>query len=334
MAPHFFRTYERVINYSHTLARREYRGLGFRSPVDLALGKDGVIYVVSRAEEISAGSGGIRIVMLNIKEEYLGDFGQYGEGDGEFRWPTSVAVDSQQNVYVSDELLHRISIFDPRGKFLSRWDVPQPEGAEPSGPTSLAFDKNDNLYVVDGTNHHVGVFTEQGKLLHQFGSQGDGPGQFNMPWGITLDGQGNVWLADWRNDRIQKLTAEGKFLASVGSSGDLAGQFNRPTNIAVDHDGDVFVTDWMNHRVQAFTPELRYSTSLVGDATFSPWALQKLEPNAGVMRQLGMVRDLSPLQRFLYPVAVEVDPESRILVLETGFNRIQVYQKQLEAAVR
>ena len=328
MAAHFFRTNERVFNFSHTLGRMDYRGLGFRSPIDLALGND-LVYVISRAEEASVKSlGGIRIIMLTMGEQYVGDFGQYGDGDGEFRWPSSIALDSGGNVYVCDEWSQRISIYDPKGKFLARWQVPAHSGGETPRPTGLAFDRNDHLYVVDRANHCVLVFTKEGKSLHQFGAHGTEAGQFDMPWGITIDQADNVWIADWRNDRIQKLTLDGGFLASVGGSGDLPGEFNRPTGIAVDREGDVYVADWLNHRVQVFTPELRYVTSLLGDATFSPHAWQKINANIPLLRMLGMVRDLSPVQRFSYPVALEVDPQGRLVVAETGFHRLQVYEKQ------
>ena len=42
------------------------------------------------------------------------------------------------------------------------------------------------------------------------------------------------------------------------------------------------------------------------------------------------VTDLSVMERFLFPVAVEVDSQARVAVLETGRHRIQVYQKQTD----
>ena len=119
-------------------------------------------------------------------------------------------------------------------------------------------------------------------------------------------------------------------MASLGSTGDLPGQFNRPTNVAVDQTGDIYVTDWLNHRVQVFTPELRYITTLLGDATFSAWNWEKIKSNPAMVRQLHLLNDLSVMERFLFPVAVEVDSQARVAVLETGRHRIQVYQKQTD----
>ena len=332
MAAHFFRISDRIFNYSHTVGRREYKGSGFRHPIAFALGKDGVVYVLSRAHEETVWyEGGRRVTMLTLKEEFVGEFGKYGDGDGEFRWPTSIALDSQQNLYLSDEWLRRVSIYDPRGNFLSKWEVPSPNADTPGAPTNLVFDGDDNLYVVDRTGNCVQVFTKDGKFLHRFGSQGTGPGQFDMPWGISIDPKGHVWVADWRNDRIQKLTPEGKPLACFGSSGDLPGQFNRPTGVAADQEGDIYVADWRNHRVQVFTPEFKYVTSLLGDATISDWNWEKLKSNPDNLLQYRLLKDFTPLQRFYYPVAIELDNDGRVLVLETASHRIQVYQKMTAA---
>ena len=330
MTTHLFGITDRVFNYSRTLGRMEFGGFGFRHPVDFASGKNGFVYVVNRANEERVKSlGGVRVTMLTLKEEYVGEFGRYGDGDGEFRWPTSIALDSQDNVFVSDEWLQRITMFDPKGKFIAKWQMPASPGEEIPRPSGLAFDEDDNLYVVDRANHRVQVFTGKGNLIRQFGGFGSGEGQFNMPWGVTVDSGGNVWVADWRNDRIQKLTPEGEYLGGLGSSGDLPGQFNRPTNLAVDQDGDIYVADWRNNRVQVFTPDFRYVTSMLGDATLSPWAWEKIRSSPLLVKQYQLMKDMTPLQRLLYPVAVEVDSEGAVAVLETARHRIQVYQKEM-----
>ena len=328
MTSHFFGLNDRTYRYSHTIGQQAVGGAGFNMPTDLALGDDQVIYVVNRSfVESEVARPGIRVVMTNLDEEYLGDFGGYGDQGGKFIRPTSIALDSQQNVYVSDEWLQRISIFDKSGHFLDKWGVAGSQDGEFNRPSGLAFDKEDHLYLVDSANHRVQIFTRDGKFLDQFGALGNGPGQFNMPWSINIDGQGRVYVADWRNDRVQKFSPGGNFLASFGSSGDLAGQFNRPTGVAVDKDGDIYVADWMNHRVQVFTPEFRFITSFRGDATTSKWGERKLRANPDYMRMLGLVTDMSKVQRFFFPVAVAVDEKGGVIIADGARMRLQVYIK-------
>lgn len=336
MATHFFGLNDRAYRYSHTIGQNGVDGPGFYQITDLAIGKDGfdpaqpkgVIYVVNRAvPEAERSRTGIRVVMTNMQEDYLGDFGGYGDGDGKFVRPTAIALDSEQNVYVSDEWLQRISVFDKRGQFLDKWGAVGSEDGEFDRASGLAFDGKDNLYLVDSANHRVQIFTKDGKFLDKFGTEGSGQGYLNLPWGITIDHRGDVYVADWGNDRIQKFGPDGKFLAAFGSSGDLLGQFNRPSDVAVDLDGDVYIADWMNHRVQVFTPDFRYVTDFKGDATISKWAERKLRANPGQMRMYGLIRDMSPLQRFWYPVAVEVDEQGQVVIADANRFRLQIYKK-------
>ena len=334
MGSFFFGLTNRTFKYSHTVGRQESAGSGFRNPMDLALAPGGLVYVVNHSyDELAEGRQGVRVSMVTLEEEFKGEFGSYGDGDGQLLRPTSIALDSEQNVFVSDGWLQRISVFDKDGNFLAKWGVEGAGDGQMDRPSGLAFDKDDNLHVVDCMNHRIQVFTRDGKFLKKFGSFGSVEGQLNMPWGITVDRDGYVWVADWRNDRIQRFTPDGEFLATFGSSGNLAGEFKRPTHMTVDQDGDIYVTDSLNHRVQVFTPEFRHITTLVGDATISKWGMDKLQANPSMLQMLGLVRDLSPWQRFWYPVAVEVDDQRRIIVVELAAQRIQVYRKEAPAAV-
>ena len=44
------------------------------------------------------------------------EFGTYGDDDGKFIWPVAIALDSLENVYVTDEWLNRVSAYDRDGQ--------------------------------------------------------------------------------------------------------------------------------------------------------------------------------------------------------------------------
>ena len=326
MATHLFGITTRLYHSHRTIGRYELAGTGFTCPMDLAIGANGVIYVPNRSWEYRPD--GVRVTMFTIDEEYIGQFSQFGEGDGELVWPTCIALDSNQNVYVTDDWLNRVSVFDKDGKFLDKWGAPGSGDGQINKPAGIGFDKEDNLYLVDSANNRVQKFTKDGKYLAKWGAAGSGEGQFQLPWGLTIDDRGDVYVADWRNDRIQKFTPDGRFLAEFGSSGSGVGEFNRPTDVSVDRDGDFYVADWLNDRVQVFTPDGRHITSLTGDATISKWAQEKLDANPSMIIQRNSVRDLGPEQRFWRPKAVAIDDEARVLILDANRYRLQVYQKE------
>jgi len=224
MSTHFFGIKDWTFTYSHSVGRNEFAGTGFRNPVDLALGADDVVYVINRSYENRPD--GIHVTVVTLNEEYITEFGSAGEGDGQFTWPTSIALDKDGNVYVADEWLNRISIFDKDGTFLSKWGKPGSGDGELNKPAGLAI-TNGTIFVSDSRNHRIQKFSLDGKYLGQFGIFGSGPGELNMPWGLGLDTDGNVYVADWRNDRIQKFSPDGQPLASFGQSGSGVGQFNR-----------------------------------------------------------------------------------------------------------
>ncbi len=131
-------------------------------------------------------------------------------------WPVAIAIDAERNLYISDEALHRISIFDTQGRFLGKWGVKGNGAGMFDRPAGIAFDPDQHLLVVDGLNNRIQRYTTDGRFLGQWGQGGRGPGELNLPWGITVDRAGDVYVADWRNDRLQKFDAQGKFLASYG----------------------------------------------------------------------------------------------------------------------
>ena len=324
-----------AFQYSHTIGQYVYFGPGFRNPLDMARGEGDLIYVVSRSLEHRPN--GKRVTILTVGEDYVGEFarGVTGRGvvetsvaDGSLIWPTSIALDMGGNVYVADEWLNRISIFTKDGDWIGKWGTPGDGDGEINRPSGLAFDQDDNLLMVDSLNNRIQRFTKDGKFLGKWGRAGSAEGEFNIPWGIDVDSLGNVYVADWRNDRIQKFTPEGRFLMKFGSSGTGEGEFNRPTGLAVDKDGIIYVTDWGNDRLQVFGADGGFITKMTGDATISKWGRDKMDANPEVWKEREIAQGLEREKLFWRPVAVEVDDEGRVFVLECARNRIQVYRKQ------
>ena len=330
MSTHFFGISSRTFSYSHSVARAEFSGNGIRNAVDLALGEDDTIYALNRSYENRPD--GIHITVFTQDEDYVTEFGAYGEGDGEFVWPTALAIDSKGNVYVADEWLNRISIFTSDGEYVSKWGTAGSGDGELDRPAGLAVDADDNLLVVDSRNNRVQKFTSDGKFISKFGSFGDGPGQFNMPWGIGLGPNGDIYVADWRNDRIQQFNATGEWQASFGQSGSNIGQFNRPTSVSVDKDGDIYVADWLNDRVQVLGPDGRFITELRGDHQISKLGREKLVSNPDMIRQrsLAYANDPGYDKNLTHPCSVKTDAQGRIVILDHTRNRIQVYRKDPE----
>ncbi|MCH7844081.1 MAG: NHL repeat-containing protein [Chloroflexi bacterium] len=324
------------VQYSKTIGRGEQFGPGFNYPVFVARGKEGVMYVLCRGSEFRPE--GVRVTVCTTDEEYISTFArgvnfqgphEFNTDDGSLVWPTCIALDSQENLFISDEWLNRISSFSKDGDYLGKWEEKSGTGdGELDRPSGMVFDADDNLYIVDSGNHRVQKFSKDGKFLMKFGSEGSGDGEFNMPWGIAIDDDGDLYIADWRNDRIQKFSPDGKFLMKFGSSGSGEGQFDRPTGVAVDRDGVIYVADWLNNRMQVFDQEGNFVVAKTGDAGISKWGMDKLDANAEMWGERDRAQGLEREKDFWGPTGVTVDDEGNIFVPESARNRIQVYKTQ------
>ena len=326
----------RVYDFSHAVGRLNAYGEGFTSHRAVVAGEGCTVYVLNRGQDAKGNifGGRARVGKWNIpmvpgEEHWLVDIGGSGDAEGQFLWPCGIDLDSEENIYVTDEWLNRVTIFDKDGKLLGVWGTPGDGDGELDRPAGIAIDKNDDLYIVDSLNHRVQKFTKDGKYLAQWGSLGSKEGEFDSPWGIALDREGYVYVADHMNHRLEKFTPDGDFVTLFGSYGTGPAQLNHPSDVSVDPDGDIYVCDWANNRVQLFAPDGRFLTSLLGDAQeFSRDAKVEAESNPDAMKARRKVHSLEPEWRFAMPQGLTFDAENnRLIVTDTVRYRLQIYNK-------
>ena len=317
----------------------DFGGRAFNLPTAMVIRGDGRIFVASRANT-NASSQTVGIQMVNRSHDFFGKIGDPGREPGQMIGPTALALDAEDNLYLADDVLQRITVFDREGELSATWGTTGSGDGEFDGPSGMVFDSDDNMVLVDHKNHRVQRFTKDGKYLSKWGSFGDGDGQFNLPWGIAQDRDGNLYVADWRNDRIQKFTPDGEFLAKYGGSGTGDGQFNRPSGVAVDSEGNIYVADWGNQRLQVLDADGVFLQKLRGEATLGLWAqeyisAQKDEEKARSTYVPVFDVDTDDVHEasariepyFWDPVAVTLDDEDRAYVLETCRHRFQIYER-------
>jgi len=114
----------------------------------------------------------------------------------EFAMITDLTLDRHGNVYVSDKLKSRVTVFDSSGKYLRSYGHP---GSAPDSivrAKGIAVDNEDRVWVVDaGPACAVKVFSNEGDFLMFFGTLGTEPGQMYLPADVIIDFE-NVELFD------------------------------------------------------------------------------------------------------------------------------------------
>ncbi|MEY2539902.1 MAG: hypothetical protein QOG67_3642 [Verrucomicrobiota bacterium] len=153
-------------------------------------------------------------------------------GDGLFDHPHGLRIDTDDNIWTTDDGNHLVLKLDSEGRVLfvlGRRGVAAEADWLFNEPTDVAFGKEGAIFVSDGYgNSRVMKFDRTGRFLKSWGSYGTNPGQFNLPHSIVIDQEGQVYVADRENQRIQIFDQDGKFLKQWTGLGYPYGLFITP----------------------------------------------------------------------------------------------------------
>jgi len=176
--------------------------LHFNKPTDVAVAEDGSFYV-------SDGYGNSRVLKFSPAGKFLFQWGERGNGNGQFHIPHSVDIDEDGNVIVADRENARIQKFDAKGNFLTEWK--NGSGAAVYGVK--AFPSQNIIFAVDylvknntlilGSN--IIRFGPDFEVRKQFGRIGSYDGPVSRYHDIEVDGNQNIYVADLLNNQVQKF---------------------------------------------------------------------------------------------------------------------------------
>lgn len=215
-------------------------------PMGLALDADGNLYVAD------AGNRRIRrIDRAGIINTVAGTGETSMDGSSgpalqaEFRYPSTVAVDSEGSVYVTEAMdtwyndPNWIRKIDPHGlisvvvgTLYSGYggDGGPVADALFDHPSGVAFDSEGNMYVADNRNCRVRMIDRAGTVTTvagcpvRPGTRGDGQAsesELGSPADVAVDSDGNVYLADPEDCRVRKVDPAG-FITTLVDEGTAA----------------------------------------------------------------------------------------------------------------
>lgn len=163
----------------------------------------GIAYDEGTVRLYVADSTGHRVAVYGADGARTLTWGRRGNGDGEFNYPTHVAVDRTGTVLVIDALNFRVQAFDREGRFLWKMGRHGDGSGDFAGPKGVATDSRGHLYIVDALFDTVQIFEREGTFLLALGERGVRPGQFWLPGGIFINEQDRIYVADSYNQRVQ-----------------------------------------------------------------------------------------------------------------------------------
>lgn len=196
------------------------------------------------------GAGGVHI--FDFKEQKYKFLTRKDKSKEAMTTPQCVAVDAQDNIYVTDSELGKIFVFEPGGKF-SRviGSLKHGEGYF-KHPTGIAVDSAaQRIYVTDTWRDQIFMLDLQGNVLKKIGKSGSGDGEFNFPTELRLDGP-SLMVVDAMNFRVQVLDLSGAFQFAIGRLGDDQGGMFRPKGLGIDSEGHLYIVEGLSGVVQVF----------------------------------------------------------------------------------
>ena len=193
-----------------------------------------------------------KIFVFEANGKFQRTIGSLKYGEGYFKRPTGIAVDSAaQRIYVTDTLRNQIFLMDMQGSVLKRIGNPGTGNGEFNFPTELRL-YGENLAVVDAMNFRVQVLDKNGEFQYAVGKIGDQVGAMFRPKGVGFDSEGHLYVVDGMWSAVQVFNREGQLLYYFGQLGNSPGAFQLPTGLRIDGQDRIYVVDSFNRRVQVF----------------------------------------------------------------------------------
>lgn len=177
-----------------------------------------------------------------------------------------------------------------------------PEGRAMGIVSSMATDSQDRVYVIDREpNPAIVVFDRDGRLIRTWGEN-----LLSVPHAIWINKNDLIYITDCGLHTVMTFDTDGHLLSTLGTphvAGMPGKPFNNPTWAVEGIDSDLYVADGYGQNfMHRFTRDGRLLCSWGGDG---------VEPG-----------------RFDIPHCVRVDRQGRVLVVDRGNSRVQIFDAE------
>ncbi|XP_035690931.1 tripartite motif-containing protein 2-like [Branchiostoma floridae] len=237
------------------------------------------------------GNGGTRL-------EHVKTIGKGGSGDGQFLYPTSLAVTAEGDIVVTDrdKDKSRLQFLLKDGSFKKKVDL----GFQ---PWCVATQTNGEL-LVTGDGHRIHVLDKEGsesRVIQVTEAAKTGDATF----GVAVDGLGRIIVTI--GHRVFAISPSGDVLCKFGGEGQGQHQLGSVLRLAINSRNQIIISDYDNHNVKIFDPTGRQLFTC-GSRGSGP-------------RQLHGKRDQH------WPHCVITDSEDNIIVADHWSHRVSLFSR-------
>jgi sugar lactone lactonase YvrE len=294
------------------------------SPGNLAVSPDGSIYVADYSNnrvDVFGTDGSFRFAFGANVDPAGGNVctpasgcrpGESSGGAGGMKFPESVALDEEGNVYVADTSNSRIDVFTADGAFIRAFGA----GVNPQGGGG------------DVCTAATGCET---------GAESGAAGGLDLPRGLDVSGS-TVYVADTANNRIAVYGTDGTFRyvfgadvnengtnvcaagesCKAGLGGSAAGELHEPQDVKSSSSGYLVVSDNRNDRIAVYEPDGTFVRAM-GKGVNVKTSGDVCTVMSGCGPGVGFGGAAGSMSR---PTAMAVDAADDVFVADSGFERI------------
>jgi DNA-binding beta-propeller fold protein YncE len=323
---------------------------GLYLPLDVAFDSQGELYICdsgsNRIRKIDMKTGNIDTVVGT------GAFGFNGDGpalDVNLTYPSAIAFDTQDRLWIVDAQAHRIRVYDPKSKELTTiagtWSHEDDVRDSPLIAKNLVVLSGDAIGIDFSDDHgwlrppcdtdgmDMSVFYDDGKTGPEV--------RFHDPTGIAVDGNDDVYIADKGSNRIRKIDKNTGIVTTVagvcfyGYDGDgkaaTQAMLNAPEAVIFDSRSHMYISDAMNHRVRRVDAETGIITTIAGNG-------ESGYKDSGAMGGCGMAKFVKAVDKEMIkhgdgrvaveavvnsPAGLALDANGFLFMCERGENKIR-----------
>jgi DNA-binding beta-propeller fold protein YncE len=323
---------------------------GLYLPLDVAFDSQGDLYICD--------SGSNRIRRIDLKTGMIETFagtGEFGFSDDgpalevNLTYPSAIAFDSQDRLFIVDAQAHRIRMYDPRTKEISTiagvWSHEDDVRDSPLIAKNLVVLSGDAIGIDFSDDHgwlhppcdtdgmDMNVFYDDGKRATEV--------RFHDPVGVAVDLNDDVYVADKGSNRVRKIDRNSGLVTTVagvcyyGYDGDgkpaTKAMLNAPEAVLFDPAGNLYISDAMNHRVRRVEAGTGIITTVAGNG-------ESGYKESGAMGGCGMAKFVKAVDKEMIkhgdgriaveavvnsPAGLALDANGFLFICERGENKIR-----------
>lgn len=198
----------------------------FRNPTGLAIDKKKKRVLVT--DKFNA-----RVQIFDLMGNFINMFGSFGTEPGEFKNPFGIGCDQNGTIYVLDDHLNSIQIFDHDGRYLRKIQNPRHRNEEPLSLSGMGVFANGDIVVSERRLNRLYLFDTLGNLVKLICETNIRGAYF-----LAIDPWDRILVSQCYQNQIEIFSKEGTLLAFFGKH-----TLWYAMGVALTEDGNIIVSD-------------------------------------------------------------------------------------------